>query len=89
MGTWEEGVWGRTALLEEPQQDSAYFLRTKQSMELALGQGAGRDPVPGLRWGQGREPVLRLLPWCPLPTWLLLYRARVGKRSLLTTGRSH
>lgn len=42
LGTWEEGVWGRTALLEEPQQDSAYFLRTKQSIELALGRGRGR-----------------------------------------------
>lgn len=41
LGTWEEGVWGRTVLLEEPQQDSAYFLRTKQSVELALGWGGG------------------------------------------------
>lgn len=41
LGTWEEGVWGRTALLGKPQQDSAYFLRTKQSIELALGWGGG------------------------------------------------
>ena len=43
LGTWEEGVWGRTVLLEEPQQDSAYFLRTKQSVELALGWGGGGE----------------------------------------------
>lgn len=41
LGTWEEGVWGRAVLLEAAQQDSAYFLRTKQSTELALGWGAG------------------------------------------------
>ena len=38
---WElgkKGSGGRTALAE-PQQDSAHFLRTKQSVETALGEG--------------------------------------------------
>lgn len=71
---------------------AGFCLLPEDKAERGAGPGAGRggrDPVPGLRWGQGRESVLHLLPWCPPPTWLLPYRARGGKRLLLTAGRSH
>lgn len=70
LGTWEEGVWGRTALLEEPQQDSAYFLRTKQSIELALGRGRGRGGAGPSAWpemGTGEGASLELASLVPTP----------------------
>lgn len=65
---WElgkKGSGGRIAL-SSSQQDSADFLRTKQSGDRALGEGRPHLLVPQLRMGEVEGAgLLLLLPWCP------------------------
>lgn len=80
---------GKNCPTEAAQQDSAYFLRTKQSTELALGGERGSDPVPGPEMGTGEGASLALAPWCLFPNLASPYRARVGRGHSSLQGRSH
>lgn len=78
LGTWEEGVWGRTVLLEAA--PAGFCLLPEDKAEHGAGPGVGSwgwGPSAWPEMGTGEGSQSCLAPWSTHPNLASPYRARV------------